>query len=340
MTRRILGRMKILASAPFLTTSFAPMWLVSILGLGKDEGIDVELEVMGGPKRAVEGIVSGHGDVTFVNLVFMMLARDRGVPLRPFYAYVRGQNRRFSVPADSEIGSLVECRGRTIGLHFDDPELFEYARAAIRGVGLDPDRDVKFKTLPGSPLDVERMVAAVRAGEVDVIWQLDILTGLFEAEGMNLRELVVQDLEGLTPSSCLCALDENLSSRPEAFGALGRAVARATLYAMRDPGAAVRAVWKAYPETAPNPGNDAERAYRRELAALTVRLHNQRIEGRTVEQWGAITREEIEAWQNYLLKTGAIRTRQDPDTYFSNDLVPAFNAFDASSVTARCANDW
>jgi hypothetical protein len=36
-------------------------------------------------------------------------------------------------------------------------------------------------------LDAERIAAAIRAGEVDAVWQLDVLAGFMAAEGVPLR---------------------------------------------------------------------------------------------------------------------------------------------------------
>ena len=325
------GELKLVVAVPHPTTNFAPIWLLEALGYATEDGLDLTIECLDNPKAAVEAVIAGRSDTTFVNIVFTFLARDRGVPLCPYYAFVRGQNRAFSVPQSSPIKSLGELRGQTIGLHYNDPELFEYACAALTAAGVDPKREVEFKLLPGSPLDAPRMAAAIRTAEVQAVWQLDVLTGFMEAEGVPLRLLPSAALDLLTPSSSFNALDKNLEARPEAFGALGRAVAKATLFALTNPEAAIRLLWKHYPSGAP-PAAEREQAFRRELAALKVRLAGQRIEGSSDPRWGAITEKEAAAYQEFLLGTGALKTRRDPAVYFSNDLVPYFNDFDSAPV--------
>lgn len=335
-----LGSMTILVPAPTPTTNFAPMWLVHALGYGAEEGLDVQIDVErgGSPKAAVEGVIVGRGDTTFVNVIFTLLARDRGKPLRPFYAFVRSQNRSFTVPRNSSIRSLDDLRGKTIGLHYADPELFAFAKAVLVGAGLNPEKDVTLTPLPGAPLDAERMATALRNGEVQAVWQLDVLSGLMEAEGVPLRHLPSKMIDSLTPSSTLCALDDSLAARPEAFGALGRAVAKATIFALTNPEAAIHLVWRAFPTSAPRAGEDAERVFKRELAALKIRLKGHRIDNTLVPKWGAITEGEMSAWQDFLLATKAIRLRRAPTTYFSDTLVPHFNAFDAAPVLAQARN--
>jgi NitT/TauT family transport system substrate-binding protein len=283
-------------------------------------------------------VIGGRGDMTFINIVFTLLARDRGETFRPFYAFVRTQNRSFSVKRESPIKSLAELRGKTIGLHYDDPELFEFACAALRGAGLDPTRDVAFRTLPGTPLDASRMAAAIREGEVDAVWQLDVLAGFMVAEGVPLRLLASPLIDPLTPSSSFNACDASLARRPEAFGAFGRALAKATLFALTNPEAAIRLMWQRYPDSAPRPGEDRDHVFRRELAALRVRLKGHRIDDAPVPKWGAITEREIAAWQDFLIKTGAIKTRRPPHAYYSDALVAAYNEFDPAPVVAAARN--
>lgn len=330
-----LGQLTVLASVPHVTANFAPIWLAKDLGYTAAEGLDVAIGIAGSPKDAVEGVIAGRGDLSFVNIVFSFLAYDRGAPYRPFYAFVRRQNRSFSVPEASPIRNLGELRGKVIGLHYDDPELRAFARAALVGAGIDPDRDVVLKPLAGSPLDAPRMAEVIRSGDVAAVWQLDVLSGLMAGEGVPLRSLPAPEIDGLTPSSCLEAMEHALAERPAAFAAFGRAVAKATLFALTNPAAAVRTLWRHHPDAGPAPGEDPTHAFRRELAALEVRLASQRIEGAPDPRWGAITEREVAGWQDFLLSARAISTRRSPSAYYSNAFVEEFNAFDPTEVITK-----
>jgi NitT/TauT family transport system substrate-binding protein len=334
MSKTSLGRIVVSAPVPQPTTNFAPIWLMDALGYAADEGLDLRIELTGTPKDAADAVISGSADLTFINIVFTLLARDRGVPLRPFYGFVRAQNRSFSVPRGSTIHSLADLRGKTIGLYYNDPELFEFACAALRGAGIDPQSDVTFVLLPGTPLDAERMAAAVRDNEVQAVWQLDVFAGFMAGEGVPMRLLPAPALDRLTPSSCLNALDANLAARPAAFAALGRSLAKATLFTLTNPAAAVQIMWDRYPGAAPQSAAKRKQAFKRELAALEVRVANQRIDQAPGAQWGAITEAEMAAWQEFLLETRAITTRRAPSDYYSDAFVATYNDFDPAPVIA------
>ena len=325
---RSLGSLKVLAPVPYVPAGYAPVLMAQSMGYAAEEGLDLRVVGHGSPKQSIEGCVAGEG-VGFVNMVFNFLIRDRGQPFRSFFSIARKQNRSFAVPVDSPIQGLAELKGKVIGLHF--PDLLDFAHAALAGEGLDPKRDVRFVPLPGSPLDEEKMVASVRAGEVQAIWQIDLNYGLFATAGVPLRRLPAPVIDRLTPSACLYARDDLIAQRPEAFSALGRAVAKGTLFALTNPAATVRLLGRDVPEARPRPGDEA-RVMRRDLAVLRDRLALSGIEDAPDPRWGAITLAEVEHWQDFMLATQAIKSRRAPREYFTAEHVGHYNDFDAQAV--------
>ncbi|MBI3707031.1 MAG: ABC transporter substrate-binding protein [Proteobacteria bacterium] len=311
---------------------YAPIALVSALGYDRDEGIDVRNVSAGSPTEALAGVIGGKGDMTFVNTAFGFVARDRDEPFRMFYAFARRMNRSFAVLADSPIRTIAGLKGARIALHFGD--LLYFARAPLIDEGLDPERDVKFVDWRGPLDEADQMLKAVRAGEVQAIWQLDMVYGLFAAAGSPLRRLPARNLDRLTPSASVYVHDRTVAKRGAALGAYGCALAKATLFAMTNPEAAIRLVWEHVPATRPPPGAE-RRVLRRDLAVLQSRLENSRPNDAPDKRWGAITEAEMVAWQDFMLATGAIRNRRPPSDYFSGAFVDRFNAFDPASVISR-----
>jgi len=323
-----LGTIKILAPVPYVPAGYAPVLMAQSLGYAAEEGLDLQVIGAGSPRLSIEGAVAGEG-IGFVNMVFNFLMRDQGHPFRSFFSIARKQNRSFAVPVDSPVRSLSDLKGKVIGLHF--PDLLEFAHAALASESVDPARDVRFVPLPGSPLDEDRMVASVRAGEVQAIWQIDLNYGLFATAGLPLRRLPAPVIDQLTPSACLYARDDLIAAHPETYAAVGRAVAKGSLFAATNPEATVRLLWRDVPQGRPSAGDEA-RVMRRDLAVLSDRLTLSRPEHAPDPRWGAIMIGEIERWLEFMLATGAIKNDSNRHEYFTSELVSRCNDFDAQKV--------
>src|SRR5690606_7138190 len=123
-----------------------------------------------------------------------------------------------------------------------------------------------------------------------------------------------------------------LREKPELYAILGRAVAKATAFAKANPEATIRLLWRDVPESRPS-SNDEDRILRRDIAILKDRLALSSVESAPDPRWGAITLSEMASWQEFMIKTKAIKSRRDPQDYFSSDLVDDFNDFDAEKIT-------
>ena len=60
----------------------APIWLGKEKGFFKEEGINLEITTTTGGAAAVPGVVSGDFDIAFGNTVSLMVATDKGLPLK------------------------------------------------------------------------------------------------------------------------------------------------------------------------------------------------------------------------------------------------------------------
>jgi NitT/TauT family transport system substrate-binding protein len=109
-------------------------------------------------------------------------------------------------------------------------------------------------------------------------------------------------------------------------------MAKVTVFAMENPEAAVRLMWRQEPQTRPVPAEE-ERVLRRDMEILRQRLASFRIDPDDPDQrWGAIDRREIVAWQEFLLASGAITRRLEPELFYTSEFMDAFNDFDQRTV--------
>jgi hypothetical protein len=74
--------------------------------------------------------------------------------------------------------------------------------------------------------------------------------------------------------------------------------------------------------------------FRRELAALKMRLDGHRIDRGPLKQWNAISAAEMGPGK-ISARDEAIGTRREPEAYFSNALFARFNTFDPEAIVAQ-----
>jgi NitT/TauT family transport system substrate-binding protein len=315
----------------------AHLLLTDSLGYAEDEGLRLSFHIVDGPDTAIGGVGDGDFDMAVGNAVFAFRMRERGAPVRAFYSTCRRVYRSFAVPVDSPIQKVPDLRGRCIGTDF--PDLLDLAFPVLRDEGLDPEHDVTFLPrsipIPGvapKPEEIER----ITTGQLDAIWVLACAYEMLRAEGAQLRRLPTRTLDRLTPSELLYTSERLLDETPEAVAGFGRAVAKASVFCDANPEAAVRLVWQHFPEAGPAPG-DEEQALKRDAAGLRGRTERGLPQHGRIPLWGSITTEEVQEWEDFLLRNGGIRQRRPFEEYYAQGLAEAFNRFDPDEVRARAA---
>ena len=332
MTAR-LEPVTLLSPLPYLTAAFAPIVLMNTLGFDRDEGLDVTVRDIGMPGKSWKGLIDREGDATFINTIFTFVARDQGHDMRIISSYARHQNRSFVVPDESPIRSIAELKGTKLGVFARDHE--QFADAALRAHGIDPEHDVTFASFRHEQsFEADKMAAALKSGEIKAIWLLDVMYGHLEIEGIKLRRLPGGVVDTLTPCSSVCTNDDVLARRPAVLVGLCRAIARATLFAHVNPEAAIHAVWEREPRNKPAPGDEA-RILRRDRIGLETRLKNHGIEDPKNPRLGQVTATEVAAWRDFLVDTKTISKPLPVDTYYTTAIMEKINDFDAPALIER-----
>ena len=331
MTRVVIG----LPIPGKLTAAYGYFGTARALGYDRAEGLDFELVYPDDPGTTARALCAGRCDVAPLNTTVGLLSRERGLAMTAVYSSSRRAHRWFAVLPDSPIARLEDLRGKRIACDF--PDLQPLAEAALAEDGV-ATREFTWVPWRGSGMETREMLGPLRSGEVDAVFLIDWNHGDFIAEGLRLRRLPSRALERITLSSCLWVASSDLARHADVIGGVGRALARTTRFALTSPTAAVQLMWDRHPETRPS-ADARDRILRRDVEILRARLETLDPGGCQDPRWGVIERDEIVAWQDFLLGSGALGTRIDPELYYTNAHVERFNAFDEGEVVAA-ARAW
>jgi NitT/TauT family transport system substrate-binding protein len=145
----------------------APIYLGKAKGFFSKRNIDMTLQAGSGGAASISGVVSGQFQFAFANITSLLVARDKGLPLKILAngnASTGVSGKDFGavvVKADSPIKSPKDLAGHTVSVNNLKNILDTTIRASVRKDGGDPTK-VKFVELafPDAP-------AAVLGGRVD-----------------------------------------------------------------------------------------------------------------------------------------------------------------------------
>jgi len=305
----------------------------STLGYWNAEGADIEVTSVEGSTAGLQQLAAGNIQFTTVGPEVAIMAREKGVKVKSFYVVNSVTIFRVVVPRESAIQTAADLRGKTIGVSALTSGAVPVARAIVSSGGLNPDRDVKWLTVGvGAPAAL-----AVKQKSVDAmaLWG-DFQAGL-ENQGLLFREVSAPFMKDLL-GQIVIARDEYLAEHPEVAIAFARGLAKATLFGLTNPEAAVRMHWKMYPQTRPH-GMEEARAMQESIHVFNARFETQRVDNRDDKRFGASSFAQWTRLKTIYKEQGLIQGNLDVNEAFTNSLIDEINRFDQVAVI-RQAKDY
>ncbi|MBB3084400.1 ABC transporter substrate-binding protein [Geodermatophilus sabuli] len=147
-------------------------------GLFEDAGLDVTLEQTSGGAQAIPSLVAGEYDITYGNYTSALLAAQQGLPIRVIAGNdVGADDHAIMVAPDSPYQSAADLTGARIAVN----NLQNIGTVAINAVLEDAGVDIS--TIQFVELPLPDMAAALDAGDVDAIWQVEPFQASAKASG-------------------------------------------------------------------------------------------------------------------------------------------------------------
>jgi NitT/TauT family transport system substrate-binding protein len=147
-----------LTIAAIAIVDVAPLHLGKAKGFFAAEGLDITVQSTQGGAESVPGVISGQYQVAFANLVSLLLAHSKGLPLKVFAAgnFSTSKAEDFGavlVPAGSSVTTLKGLEGKTLAVNQFNNITGVTVREAMRKLGGDPDKvtliEARFPEMPG-----------------------------------------------------------------------------------------------------------------------------------------------------------------------------------------------
>jgi NitT/TauT family transport system substrate-binding protein len=315
--------------AKTVSSAAAPYAIATKFGWFEKDGIKVDLVPLPGSTDCVKLVATKELQASLPSVEPLAIIRPQGVKAKFFYTAYQGNIYGIAVPADSPIKSITDLKGKKIGVTSMASAGVIVARALVKAAGMNPDSDVSI-IVAG---EAAQTAALLKSNQVDALSQFDTQYALTMNAGAKLRMLDHPEIRKF-PSNGFVALEEYLANNRKQAVALGRGYAKGTVFAIANPEAAIRILWEVFPQTKAT-GKDEATALRDDLITLEARAKNWHYEPVDAKRWGENVIANYQAYADWLLEQGIIKTKTDAHDLVTNDLLDDIDNFDEKALIAE-----
>ena len=323
-------KIRYLLTSPSPNVAEAPHASVpDMLGFWREGGLDVDVKPFSGSTGATQLVLAGSAEFTMASPEGLLVARQEGAKVLGIYNHTREPIYSIAVPAESPVTRLEDLKGKTIGVLSLSSGAVPVAKAMLRALGFDPEKDVKWLAVGLGP----QAANALKTGQVDALALWDWAYATLENIGFKFRQFTSPETSRLL-SLMLIGNEDFVKANPDATAKMAQGIAKGALFTLTNPQAAVRLHWQKYPASKPA-SIPEDQALKEAVHVLEARLAKYRIDNREVPKWGAFTRTEWESTQNFFHGVGLISRKLDVGSYYTDQFLAEVNAFDAAAIVAK-----
>src|SRR5881275_632237 len=127
--------------------TFFPISTANQVGYLKEEGIDLDLQVVNGSSAVVQQLAGGNAQMAVILAPNTLLGFAEGVKYKAFYDFLTKNTFDVKVLPEAPINKLSDLKGRNVGTIDLTRGDLPLLRAQLQHAGLNPSRDVVFVAL-------------------------------------------------------------------------------------------------------------------------------------------------------------------------------------------------
>lgn len=301
--------------------SFLPIHLADELGYFEDEGLDVSVEESTGSSFAVQQVAAGQAEAGISIDTAVIFGASSSPTYRAIYEFYAEPFQHVYVPAASDVESLADLSGKVVGVNDLGGGEALAARLYLAGAGVDAETDARLEAVG---FDEPVHVQSLEDGRVDAVVVTPDSTAAYDLLDFEYKCISCETDTELSGGAIVVS-DAVFEDKEMTIG-IGRALAKATLFAASNPDAALDVMSEVTPAQFEDPAHA-------EILMNTV------IETSFNPGDGPYGEMNEDAWQNrmdLMLEVGSDTTELaapvDLDRLVRNDYVEDYNDFDHAAV--------
>ena len=305
---------------PILNPIISSLWIGKFFGWYEEEGIALSDPVGAqGVGDSTQRVAARRVDFapSPPSIILTAAAQGRPLPVVSVYNWRRTGQYQLAVPVGSDITTLADVEGKTIGVSSLGDEGVFYAKAVLRELGLNTDNpDIISVGAAGQAAE------ALNQGQVDILALPGAQYALLETLGVAVELLPQPEFAASIFGNHIVTHPDFLAESSDIVAGYLRALTKSTLFFIENPEAAIRISYEMYPETIPS-GLTVEEAVARSLVTAPAMIATLSFDQKACQQFGCQDQAEWEAYAAYV--NAAV---DDVTVFYTNEFIDAANDFD------------
>lgn len=194
-----------------------------------EEGIEVTVEAVDGSGAVLQAMVAGQSEIGLPGPGPVLNARAAGEDVVMFYNSFAQSLFGLVTPQDSDIESVNDLEGTTVGVGTAEGAEVSYARAILAEAGLEEDSDYEF--LPVG--DGGQATAAIERGDIESYSAAISDMAIIEARGLPLREITPDEFLAFFGNG-YAAMGDYIDQNPDLIEGFAQALLRGNEWALEN----------------------------------------------------------------------------------------------------------
>jgi NitT/TauT family transport system substrate-binding protein len=213
------------------TAQLFPFFIAMEKGYYAEEGLEVDIKFSKGSSDGARQLAAGNVEFAIVSAAALMQTQYAGFPLKVIMQVYYPDTFDIVVPATSDIKSVADLKGKTLGLSDLAGGEVTMTRASLSVAGVKEGSDVKMVVAgEGDPTTIrsfeEKRIHAYAGAKRDIL--------LIPAQGIPLRVITPPEVATF-PGDGLAVRAETLKEKPETLAKLVRATLKGWAWSKAHP---------------------------------------------------------------------------------------------------------
>ncbi|CAN7716452.1 ABC transporter substrate-binding protein [Aminobacter aminovorans] len=327
-TAHALEKVVIQNGSPVPAAAYLDYYVADVAGFYADEGLEVEMRYSQGAPQAAQIAASDGADMAQVAFEPYLYGYSNGMRGQYFFNSTHYNIFFVGVPEESDIQTVDDLKGKTIGVSNMGSGSLIVARSMLRGAGIDPDPSVFLPVGVG-----DSALQALKSGQVQALSLWDGGYAGLERAGVKLRYIHHPKI-GWTGNGGLFLSDNSIEKNRDKAVGIVRALVKARIFIRENLDAALDIYWQV------NPGakQGATEAEAREKGMAELQFLSPFLVESDVDQIGRFDMEALATYLDVMKEEGVLSADITPQQLASNELLDEIGEIDVEAVRERARN--